>query len=75
MYAPNGTVLTEGQIAYRPTYAKTLETIANEGPDAFYKGSIAKASVAAAKAAGGILSLSDLKGHSFLIKILHATCF
>lgn len=64
VYAPNGTVLTYGQTAYRPTYAKTLETIAEQGAVAFYEGSIAQATVKAAKAGGGILTLQDLKGTS-----------
>ena len=62
IYAPNGTLLVAGQTAYRPTYAKTLEVIAEKGPDAFYEGPIAEATVAAAKVRGGILSSTDLTG-------------
>jgi len=39
--------------------ANTLQLIADEGPDAFYKGPIAAAVVAASEANGGILSLED----------------
>lgn len=61
VYAPNGTILTQGQTAFRPTYADTLEKIADQGADVFYEGPIAQASVNAARAKGGILSLQDLK--------------
>lgn len=37
IYAPNGTLAREGDLIRRPALATTLETIANEGPDAFYK--------------------------------------
>lgn len=75
VYAPNGTVLVAGQTAYRPTYAQTLEAIAKKGPDAFYEGPIAQATVAAAKAKGGILSLADLKGEEYSERRLLLKCF
>ncbi|KAI9870339.1 MAG: hypothetical protein M1823_008771, partial [Watsoniomyces obsoletus] len=37
-FAPNGTLVGFGDIITRKRYADTLETIANEGPDAFYNG-------------------------------------
>lgn len=39
-FAPNGTLVREGDIIRRPNLANTLETIAKEGADAFYTVSI-----------------------------------
>lgn len=44
--------------------AATLKLIAEQGPDAFYKGSIADAVVAASAAHGGILSKQDFAGYT-----------
>lgn len=49
-YAPNGTLLKEGDTCYRKRYANTLEKISWYGPDAFYKGEIAVNTAAAAHA-------------------------
>lgn len=43
--------------------AKTLEVIANEGVDSFYRGSIAKALVKDIQAKGGCFELSDLENY------------
>lgn len=37
IYAPNGTIAKPGQLIKRPALAETLNTIAIEGADAFYK--------------------------------------
>ena len=44
--------------------ARTLKMIAAQGPDAFYKGPIAEAVVAASEARGGILSKQDFASYS-----------
>lgn len=44
--------------------ANTLQLIAKDGPDAFYKGRIADAIVAASAASGGILSKQDLANYT-----------
>lgn len=44
--------------------ANTLKLIASEGPDAFYRGSIAKAITEASTANGGILSLQDFERYT-----------
>ena len=44
--------------------AATLKLLAEKGPDAFYKGSIADAIVAASAANGGILAKSDFASYS-----------
>jgi gamma-glutamyltranspeptidase/glutathione hydrolase/leukotriene-C4 hydrolase len=63
VYAPRGELLVEGDWIRRPTYAKTLATIAKEGPGALYSGAIADDIVAAAQADGGILTHADLAGY------------
>ncbi|KAK0521217.1 hypothetical protein OC834_006689 [Tilletia horrida] len=53
-------VLKEGDTIRRRKYAKTLRTIAKEGPRALYVGPIAQALVRTIKATGGIMTLTDL---------------
>ncbi|MBC7376419.1 MAG: gamma-glutamyltransferase [Burkholderiaceae bacterium] len=47
-FNPDGTPLAVGQILKNPAFAATLRRIAAEGPDAFYKGDMARDIVAAA---------------------------
>ncbi|KAJ7138819.1 gamma-glutamyltranspeptidase [Mycena filopes] len=68
VYAPNGTLLKLGDTVYRKRYADTLETIANNGADAFYKGKIAVNTAEAAFARGGILTTHDLANYTALIR-------
>jgi gamma-glutamyltranspeptidase/glutathione hydrolase len=56
------------------TLSKTLQTLAQEGPDAFYRGSIGQALVRDVRAKGGCLSLEDLSGYQAeLVEPLHFT--
>jgi gamma-glutamyltranspeptidase / glutathione hydrolase len=59
-FAPNGTLMGLGEIMTRRRYAVTLETIAKRGPDAFYHGPIAEATINALQAKNGIMTLKDL---------------
>jgi gamma-glutamyltranspeptidase / glutathione hydrolase len=54
-----GRSYTPGQAFRQPQLAHTLELIAAGGADAFYRGPIARAVVAASRAGGGVLSLDD----------------
>ncbi|EDO00257.1 hypothetical protein SS1G_14127 [Sclerotinia sclerotiorum 1980 UF-70] len=45
-------------------YADTLEVIAEHGPDAFYTGAIANATITALQKANGTMTLSDLKNYT-----------
>ncbi|THU77431.1 gamma-glutamyltranspeptidase [Dendrothele bispora CBS 962.96] len=68
VYAPNGTLLEEGDICYRKRYAETLQKLADNGADAFYTGDIADNIVNAAAARGGIISHEDLEGYEVVIR-------
>ncbi|KAG9319364.1 hypothetical protein KVV02_005616 [Mortierella alpina] len=68
VFAPNGTVLREGQWIKREALANTLETIGQEGADAFYTGPIAQNMVNHIQTNGGILTMNDMKGYKPLIK-------
>lgn len=64
----DGSPKKKGDLVYRPNLASTLAQIAEEGPDAFYKGSIAK-SIAqyVAQHEGGITE-EDLAGYEIKVR-------
>ncbi len=64
VYLPNGHALQRGEIFKNPLLANTLEKIATNGRDYFYKGEIAKSIDAFMKKNGGFLSYKDLAEHS-----------
>jgi gamma-glutamyltranspeptidase/glutathione hydrolase len=53
-----------GEIFRNPNLARTFETIARDGRDAFYQGEIAQAIVAVIREAGGSMTLDDLASHT-----------
>ncbi|HWK48138.1 MAG TPA: gamma-glutamyltransferase [Stellaceae bacterium] len=53
-----------GERQVQTDLAQTLDLIARQGPDAFYKGPIADAIVAASQAHGGILSKADFEAYT-----------
>ncbi len=57
---PGGAPLRPGDRLRQPALARTLQLIARDGPDAFYRGPIARAIVRASAAGGGILTADDL---------------
>lgn len=67
-FAPNGTLLGVGERITRRRLADTLNTIAREGPDAFYTGPLAKAMIAALQADNGIMNMDDLANYSVVIQ-------
>eukprot|EP00249_Psilotum_nudum_P008283 c21165_g1_i2 orf=285-1919(+) len=67
-FAPGGTLLKAGDICYRKALAKTLQILANEGPDAFYNGTIGDQIVEDVQRAGGILSTKDLRDYRVKIR-------
>jgi len=64
IYMPNGKSPSKGEIFKNPYLANTLEKIAMNGRDEFYKGSIAKTIDAYMKKQGGFLSYEDLASHT-----------
>jgi gamma-glutamyltranspeptidase / glutathione hydrolase len=58
--APDGLPLEAGDVYKNPDLAKSLALIAKEGPDAFYKGDIAKAIAADMRANKGLIDENDL---------------
>ncbi|KAK3677525.1 hypothetical protein LTR78_002375 [Recurvomyces mirabilis] len=67
-FAPNGTLLGLGDTITRRRYADTLESIAKRGPDAFYTGPIAEATIDTINTTGGIMTLADLKNYTVAIR-------
>lgn len=67
-FAPHGKLLTLNETITRKRYANTLETIAKDGPDAFYEGPIAEATIKALQAKNGTMTLEDLKNYTVAIR-------
>lgn len=67
-FAPNGRLLRLNETITRKRYADTLETIAQEGPDVFYEGPIAEATIKALQAANGTMTLEDLKNYTVALR-------
>ena len=67
-FAPNGTLLKLNDTITRKRYANTIETVAQQGPDAFYEGPIANATIRALQAANGTMTLEDLKNYTVAIR-------
>jgi gamma-glutamyltranspeptidase / glutathione hydrolase len=53
----------EGDRLVQPDLARTLRLIAEQGPEAFYKGAIADRIAAEMKAGGGLITKEDLAGY------------
>jgi len=62
-WMPNGQAPKKGEIFKNPNLANTLEKIANDGRDAFYKGDIAKTIAKFIKEQGGFLSYEDMANY------------
>jgi gamma-glutamyltranspeptidase / glutathione hydrolase len=63
VFFPGGRPPAAGFVLRQPDLARTLRTIQSEGADAFYRGSIAEAIVAASDRGGGLFSRRDLLEH------------
>ncbi|KAF2033750.1 gamma-glutamyltranspeptidase-like protein [Setomelanomma holmii] len=68
-FAPQGRLLKLNETITRKRYANTLETIAQQGPDAFYTGPIAEATINALQAKNGTMTLQDLQNYTVAIRI------
>ncbi|GKU21143.1 unnamed protein product [Fusarium langsethiae] len=67
-FAPSGRLLKFGEKLTRKRFADTLEAIASEGPDVFYQGAIAEATIRTLKREKGIMTMDDLKNYSVAIR-------
>ena len=63
LYFPNGTAPAAGDLWRNPALAEVLRQIAADGPDALYRGPLARAIADAATTAGGNVRIDDLAGH------------
>ncbi len=57
-----------GAVVRLPETAATLRAIADRGPEAFYRGPVADAIVAAIAREGGVMALADLAEHASVIR-------
>ncbi|NXA27685.1 GGT1 hydrolase, partial [Ibidorhyncha struthersii] len=68
VFCRGGKILHEGDIIKMPKLANTYETIASEGADAFYRGSLAKQIIDDIRISfsfpGGIVTLDDLRDYN-----------
>jgi len=65
---PGGTAPIAGNTLIQSDLAASLETIARQGPRAFYEGPIAQKMVAAVGSAGGLMTLDDLKQYRPVVR-------
>jgi gamma-glutamyltranspeptidase/glutathione hydrolase len=63
IYLPDGKVPSPGWTLRQPDLARTLERIAAQGHDGFYKGQTAKLLVSSSRAAGGNWTAADLEAY------------
>ena len=60
LFRADGTPLQADDVLRQPDLARTLEHVASSGAPGFYNGPVAEAIVATVRAAGGVMTLSDL---------------
>ncbi|MBT8062558.1 MAG: gamma-glutamyltransferase [Xanthomonadales bacterium] len=58
-----GAIADEGSVVRNPDMAETLEALAQEGPDLFYRGELARHLVRDSEEQGGMLQLDDLSAY------------
>jgi gamma-glutamyltranspeptidase/glutathione hydrolase len=63
LYTHDGKLLAIGELLVQADYARTLEHLAAEGPDVFYRGEIAEAIAADFEANGGFITKEDLAAY------------
>jgi gamma-glutamyltranspeptidase/glutathione hydrolase len=60
---PDGSAYASGETWRQPELAQTLELIAKQGPEAFYRGAFAEQMAARVREMGGIWTSADLAGY------------
>ena len=64
LFSPNGKPIAEGDLFRQPQLASTLELLAEQGFDGFYRGRVGRQLVAAVNAEGGQWTQAELAGYS-----------
>jgi gamma-glutamyltranspeptidase/glutathione hydrolase len=64
VYGPRGRFPHAGEILQQPDLATTLQDVATQGPDAFYRGALADRIAAGIAKVGGAIALDDLAAHT-----------
>lgn len=67
-YKPDGSFYEHGDLFRQPDLARTLQLIAEQGADGFYRGKVAKKIAAAVKAAGGLITIDDMAGYNPVLR-------
>ena len=62
-FLPDGHAPPAGTVWHQPDLARTLQLIADSGPDVFYKGQIADSIVAEMRRGGGLITKPDLASY------------
>ena len=60
VFLPNGKAPATGELFRNPGMGRAFRLIAEQGPDAFYKGDIAQAIIRTSKKLGGTMTMDDL---------------
>ena len=63
IFLPDGEAPPVGSLLKQPELGRTLRAIATSGPDALYKGALARQIVQFMEREGGLVTASDLAGH------------
>lgn len=63
VFAPKGQLLQVGDTCYNVELGRTLEVVAELGPQAYYNGTIGEKLVKDVREAGGILTMEDLRNY------------
>lgn len=64
----DGGMLRAGERLVQQDLARSLQLIADQGPDAFYRGDIARRIVAEMKSGDGLITMADLAGYHAVIR-------
>ncbi|KJZ80165.1 hypothetical protein HIM_00015 [Hirsutella minnesotensis 3608] len=74
-FAPNGTLVGEGDTMTRKRYASALEKIGKYGADAFYTGELAEAMVRLVQKTNGTMTMDDLQNYTVLARPVQSARF
>ncbi|HEY6595486.1 MAG TPA: gamma-glutamyltransferase [Asanoa sp.] len=66
IYSPGGSLLRGGDRLFHPGLDRSLESLAEDGPDVFYTGKLGKVVVDAVRGSGGALGPADLSAYRVL---------